>query len=94
MDDKHKSALKKLKTARGQIDATIKMIEDDRYCMDISNQVLASIGLLKQANLDILEQHIRTCVLHAIKEDKDADIKINEIISVMSKGMKWNGEIK
>ena len=41
-------AANKLKTARGQIDGIIKMIEDDRYCVDISTQILSAIGLLKR----------------------------------------------
>ena len=35
-----------LKTARGQIDGILKMMEDDRYCIDISTQLMATIGLL------------------------------------------------
>lgn len=38
--DKDKT-LRKLKTVRGQIDGLIKMVEDDRYCIDISNQLMA-----------------------------------------------------
>ena len=39
MNDERKKALQSLKTARGQIEGIIKMIEDDRYCIDISNQI-------------------------------------------------------
>ncbi len=62
---KHKAAMK-LKTARGQIDGIIKMIEEDRYCVDISTQILSIIGLLKKANIDVLNSHIRSCVKEAI----------------------------
>ena len=41
MNDEKKKALQSLKTARGQIDGIIKMIEDDRYCIDIANQLMA-----------------------------------------------------
>lgn len=89
MDDKHANALKKLKTARGQIDATIKMVEDDRYCVDISNQILAAIGLLKQANMDILDAHIKTCVAHAILEgEAEGTEKMDEIIALVRKYLK------
>ena len=43
--DSHK-AIALLKTARGQIDATIRMVEEDRYCIDVSKQVLATLALL------------------------------------------------
>ena len=43
----NEKVLLRLKTARGQIDAVIKMIEDERYCIDISNQLLAIQSLIK-----------------------------------------------
>ena len=45
MNNERKKALQLLKTARGQIDGIIKMIEDDRYCVDISNQIMAAQSL-------------------------------------------------
>ena len=56
MNNERKKALQSLKTARGQIDGIIKMIEDDRYCVDISNQIMAAQSLLKKSNLIILEK--------------------------------------
>ncbi len=56
-----------LKTARGQMDGIIKMLEEGRYCIDISKQVLAVQALLKKANLQILEQHMHHCVTDALK---------------------------
>ena len=63
MNQEKQQALQALKTARGQIDGIIKMIEDGRYCIDISNQILASSAMLKRANLLILKQHMNHCVL-------------------------------
>ncbi len=54
-----------LKTARGQIDGIIKMVDEDRYCIDVSNQILASQAILTRANKEILKQHIFHCVLNA-----------------------------
>ena len=65
MNQEKQQALQALKTARGQIDGIIKMIEDGRYCIDISNQILASSAMLKRANLLILKQHMNHCVLEA-----------------------------
>ena len=61
MSEAKKKAANKLKTARGQIDGIIRMIEDDRYCVDISTQILSAIGLLKKANIDILNDHKILC---------------------------------
>ena len=87
MNPSKKKAITLLKTARGQIDATIKMIEDGRYCIDVSNQILASKGLVEKANLHMLEQHLKTCVRQGIEEGK-GDEKIEEILSVISKYLK------
>ena len=73
-----------LKTARGQIDGVIRMVEEDRYCIDVSKQVLATIALLKKANLVILKQHMETCVKDAIRTDKGAE-KIDEINLILEK---------
>ena len=51
-----------IKIARGQLDGILRMIEEDRYCVDISNQLLATQALLKRVNQEILRAHIRGCV--------------------------------
>ena len=84
MNEEKKKALRSLKTARGQIDGIIKMIEDERYCIDISNQILASSAMLKKANLLILEQHLQHCVLEAVGSE-NAEEKIKEISGILSK---------
>ncbi|MDD2575677.1 MAG: metal-sensing transcriptional repressor [Acholeplasmataceae bacterium] len=84
----HKEHLDKaifiLKTAKGQIESVIKMVDDDRYCIDISNQILAVQSLLKKANLMVLENHLNTCVKEAIEND-DADNKTKEIMQIISR---------
>ena len=87
MNKSQKKALTLLKTSRGQIDAVIKMIEDGRYCVDVSNQILAAKGLLEKANLEILEQHLKHCVREDILEGK-GDEKIEEILKIFGKYIK------
>ena len=77
-------ALTLLKTARGQIEGVLKMVDENRYCIDISKQVLATIALLRKANLVILKQHMDTCVKDAIRTDKGAE-KIDEITLILEK---------
>ena len=89
MNEEKKKAFNKLKTARGQIDGIIKMLEDDRYCVDVSTQILSTIGLLKKANIDVLNDHIRSCVATAILESEDhGKEKIDEIINIIDKYIK------
>ncbi|MBU3215360.1 metal-sensing transcriptional repressor [Clostridium estertheticum] len=84
MNNEQKEAMKILKISKGQIEATIKMIEDGRYCVDVSNQIIAAQSLLKKANLLILKQHMNHCVMEAFEHDKGSE-KIDEIIGLLSK---------
>jgi DNA-binding FrmR family transcriptional regulator len=77
-------ALSLLKTARGQVEGIVRMIEDDRYCIDVSKQLLSAIALLKKANLIVLRQHIDTCVKDAIGTGKGEE-KIEEIALALEK---------
>jgi DNA-binding FrmR family transcriptional regulator len=86
MNTEQKKAVQALKTAKGQIEGTIRMIEEGRYCVDVSNQIIASQSLLKKANLLILKQHMDHCVVEAIKHDKGSE-KIDEIIDLLSRVM-------
>lgn len=86
MNDERKKALQSLKTAKGQIEGIIKMIEDERYCVDISNQILATQSLLKKSNLIILKNHLHHCVKDAFVND-NGDEKIEEIINILEKLM-------
>ncbi|NLV88355.1 MAG: metal-sensing transcriptional repressor [Tissierellia bacterium] len=89
MNEGKRRAANMLKTARGQIDGIIKMVEEDRYCVDISTQILSAIGLLKKANINILNSHIRSCVATAILQgEEQGEEKIEEIINIIDKYIK------
>ena len=63
----HKSVTRMLKTARGQIDGILRMVEEDRYCVDISTQLMATQALIARINADVLKAHIEGCVASAIE---------------------------
>lgn len=73
-----------LKTARGQIDGILNMIENDRYCIDISNQIIATEAILHKANREVLHGHIDMCLKEAV-ENGNADEKLDEIRSIIDK---------
>lgn len=73
-----------LKTSKGQIEGIIKMLEDDRYCVDVLRQILAVQALLKKANLKIIDQHIKHCVKQAFT-DGHGEEKVDEIIELLDK---------
>jgi DNA-binding FrmR family transcriptional regulator len=72
---------KKAKTLLGKI---IKMIEEDKYCIDIMQQNLAAIGLLKSAHQMLMENHLNTCFKKAFefKDEKKKKEMIKEILKV------------
>lgn len=76
-----------LKTARGQIDGILKMVEDDRYCVEISHQIMASQAILKRANKEILASHMTHCVHDAIENQK-VDQKIDEMLTILDELLK------
>lgn len=66
------------------MDGILKMVEDDRYCMDISNQILATLSILKKANSEIVKAHMEGCIKEAFQNGNEQE-KINEIIILMDK---------
>ena len=78
---------KLLKTAKGQLDGILRMVEEDRYCIDISNQILAAQAVLNRANKEILKAHMEMCVNRAV-ETGDSQQKMAELYSVLDKILK------
>ena len=76
-----------LKTAKGQIDGILRMVEEDRYCMDISAQLRAAESLLSKANREILRAHIAHCIRESFDSRDEALIekKIDELMQAMEK---------
>ena len=77
-----KKILRLLKTARGQMDGIIKMVEEDRYCIDISQQLMATEAILNRANKEILAAHLRHCVQQAASEEERSR-KIDEFVQTL-----------
>ena len=76
-----------LKTARGQIDGLLKMVEDDRYCIDISNQLSATQAILQKVNNEIIQSHLKSCVKDSFDtgSEEDKDEKIEEVVKLLDK---------
>ncbi len=73
-----------LKTARGQIDGILKMVEEDRYCIEISNQLMATESILHTINKEIIRAHMTHCVKEACENGPETE-KIDEIVSILDK---------
>ena len=76
-----------IKTARGQLDGILKMIDEDRYCIDISNQISAAEQVLKKANREVLKAHMGSCVVEAIQQNGGEE-KLNELFTTLDKLLK------
>ncbi len=76
-----------LKTARGQLDGILKMVEENRYCIDISQQLMATEAILNRANREILAAHLKHCVQCAASEEDRAS-KINEFVAALDRILK------
>jgi CsoR family transcriptional regulator, copper-sensing transcriptional repressor len=74
-----------LKTASGQIDGIMKMVDDNRYCVDIATQVLAVQALLKKANHEILKAHIDGCIKMAFSNQEQEAEKMDEVMRILDK---------
>lgn len=80
----HDQVTRLLKTARGQIDGILKMVEEDRYCIDVSNQLMATQSILKKANRLVLKAHMNCCVRQAV-ESGDPEEKLSELAALLDK---------
>lgn len=80
----HAQVAQLLKTARGQIDGILKMVEEDRYCLDVSTQISAAVSVLKKANRAVLRGHMDCCVRQAVA-DGAADSKLDELAALLDK---------
>ncbi len=83
MKDTHRSAvLNRLKTARGHLDAVIRMVEDDAYCPDTMKQLSAVQGSLERASRVVLRNHLETCVATAMQAGRTEEI-VEELMEAL-----------
>ena len=89
-NDTKKTCLTRLNRIEGQVRGLAKMVEGDRYCIDVVTQVQAVIAALKKVEGEILKDHISHCVEHAIRSgDKKAQReKIQELVDTLSRTRK------
>jgi len=79
----HKSAvLNRLKTARGHLDAVVRMVDDDSYCPDVMKQLSAVQGSLERASRVMLRNHLETCVAAAMQAGRTEEI-VDELMEAL-----------
>ncbi|MDQ2745457.1 MAG: metal-sensitive transcriptional regulator [Chloroflexota bacterium] len=84
--DNRDALTKRVNRLEGQVRGVGRMIEEDRYCIDIVNQLSAVQAAARELSLQLLEGHVRHCVVDAVKTDA-AESKIQELIETLGRAM-------
>jgi DNA-binding FrmR family transcriptional regulator len=81
------SSLRRLRRIEGQVRGLARMVDEDRYCIDIVTQISAVRAALRRAEEEILADHVSHCVEHAIASGNKHDQrqKLSELIEVLSR---------
>lgn len=82
----YKFLVSRLRRIEGQVRGVCKMVEDDRYCVDILTQVSAIQSALNAFNKELLAQHIKSCVVDDIRAGHDE--VVDELVATLQKVMK------
>lgn len=89
MDDETRDAVRRrLRRVAGQVAGLERMVESDRYCVDILDQIAAARAALARVSSMLLASHLETCVAGAFQagDENDRDEKIAELVRVLSRG--------
>jgi len=83
----HEETLNRLARIIGQVQGIKRMVEEEKYCIDIITQVQAARSALRSVELQILQKHMHHCVSDAFAsgDQKDANEKMDELLRVMKK---------
>jgi CsoR family transcriptional regulator, copper-sensing transcriptional repressor len=91
MDDDHRMAVvKRLRSIAGHVNGIERMVSEDAYCIDVIKQVQAVQAALNKVNDLILENHLNTCVIEAVRGDnkKERERVLEEIVGVFEMAQK------
>ncbi len=80
--DHQRAVLNRLKTARGHLDAVVRMVEEDSYCPDVMKQLSAVQGSLERASRIVLRNHLETCVAAAMVAGRTDEI-VDELMEAL-----------
>ncbi|HEY8352085.1 MAG TPA: metal-sensitive transcriptional regulator [Sphingomonadales bacterium] len=85
--EKKESRLRRLRRIEGQVRGVARMVEEDRYCIDIMTQIAAIHAALRRVEEEVLEDHLKHCVTHAIHSGDAAEQqqKIAELMEVLQR---------
>ncbi len=91
MNDEHRAmVLKRLRSITGHVSGIERMVAEEAYCIDVIKQIQAVQAALNKVNDLILENHLNTCVIEAVRGDnkKDRERVLSEIVDVFEMAQK------
>jgi DNA-binding FrmR family transcriptional regulator len=85
--DVKESCTARLRRIEGQVRGLVRMVEEDRYCIDVITQVQAVRAALKRVEEEVLRDHVAHCVEHAIQsgDSREQRKKVAELMHVLGK---------
>ncbi len=82
------SLRRRMKRIEGQAKGILRMIEEDRYCIDVVQQLSSLAAAAKEVSMIILKDHIEGCVSRAIRNQQDADKYVDELVDTIRKALR------
>lgn len=83
--DNKEQLIKRLKRAEGQVRGIARMIEEDKYCIDILTQLSATEAALDKVALELLREHSNHCLADATLSDEDRRAKSDELVTAVGR---------
>lgn len=81
-NEEKQSVINRLKRIEGQVRGIQRMVEEDRYCVDILVQISAINAALKKVGFSVTERHMKHCIHHSINNG-EGELAIEELLDVM-----------
>jgi DNA-binding FrmR family transcriptional regulator len=83
--DNKEQILKRLKRAEGQVRGIARMVEEDKYCIDILTQISAAEAALDKVALELVRDHSKHCMSDAALSDEDRTAKADELVNAVGR---------
>ena len=81
----HKDQLASINRIEGQIRGVAKMIKEEKYCIDIINQIKAIRSAVSTVEGNILKKHLKACVKDTLNSEEDFDEKVDELLKTLKR---------
>jgi DNA-binding FrmR family transcriptional regulator len=84
---RHTGQLERLRRIEGQVGGLVRMVEEERYCVDILTQIRAARAALRRVEESVLREHVEHCVAHAIRSGDPVEqkAKVDELVDVVGR---------